>query len=187
MTERRREYFRRYGKLNRERRNAQARLRRKENPERHREYDRLWTERNRERFNASHAARSKIRRKENPERHRAWRRKYDKKQQERADFRIQKNLSLRISIAIRGITKSARTMELIGMELEEFKNYFRGKFRPGMTWENWGPVWHIDHIRPCASFDLTLPEQQKICFNWSNLQPLFAEENLRKGAKYDFR
>jgi hypothetical protein len=52
-----------------------------------------------------------------------------------------------------------------------------------MTWENYGPVWHVDHIRPCASFDLTDPAQQRECFHFSNLQPLFAAENLAKGDK----
>jgi hypothetical protein len=57
------------------------------------------------------------------------------------------------------------------------------RFRPGMTWENYGPVWHVDHIKPCAKFDLTDPDQQRACFHFSNLQPLFADENLRKGGR----
>ncbi len=52
-----------------------------------------------------------------------------------------------------------------------------------MNWDN-RRTWHIDHIRPCASFDLTDPEQQKVCFNFRNLQPLFAIDNLKKGAKF---
>ena len=60
--------------------------------------------------------------------------------------------------------------------------YLQGKFKEGMHWNNLGK-WHIDHIRPCASFDLTDPEQQKQCFHYTNLQPLWAAENIRKGAK----
>jgi hypothetical protein len=55
-------------------------------------------------------------------------------------------------------------------------------FTEGMSWDNYGE-WHIDHILPCSSFDLADIEQQKICFNYKNLQPLWAEDNLRKGAK----
>ena len=51
-----------------------------------------------------------------------------------------------------------------------------------MTKENYG-LWHVDHIIPCASFDLTDPKQQKICFHWSNLQPLKAIDNLKKGTR----
>ncbi len=60
-----------------------------------------------------------------------------------------------------------------------------------MSWENYGKgdngrgmqEWHIDHIKPCASFDLSKPEQQKLCFNYTNLQPLWAEENMKKGGR----
>jgi HNH endonuclease. len=54
-----------------------------------------------------------------------------------------------------------------------------------MSWDNYGrDGWHIDHIRPCASFDLTDPEQQRQCFHYTNLQPLWAADNIRKGAKW---
>ena len=52
-----------------------------------------------------------------------------------------------------------------------------------MTKENHGK-WHVDHIIPCASFDLTKPEQQAKCFHYTNLQPLWAKDNAKKGAKY---
>ena len=59
-------------------------------------------------------------------------------------------------------------------------------FQSGMTWENHGKYgWHIDHIRPCSSFDLTDPEQQKLCCHYTNLQPLWAKDNLSKGYKWD--
>ncbi len=51
-----------------------------------------------------------------------------------------------------------------------------------MSWENYGK-WHVDHILPCASFDLGKPEEQFKCFNYKNLQPLWATDNLKKQAK----
>ena len=54
-----------------------------------------------------------------------------------------------------------------------------------MTWENHGAVWHIDHIVPCCKFDLTNEHEQKRCFHYSNLQPLFAQENLSKQGRLD--
>jgi len=51
---------------------------------------------------------------------------------------------------------------------------------PGQSFENYGTAWHVDHIRPCASFDLSDPEQQRQCFHFTNLQPLWDEINLEK-------
>ena len=54
-----------------------------------------------------------------------------------------------------------------------------------MTWKNHG-IWHVDHIRPCASFDLTKDEEQRECFHYKNLQPLWGPDNLAKGSKDPF-
>jgi hypothetical protein len=77
--------------------------------------------------------------------------------------------------------KAYKTLELLGAEWKTVKEHLESNFQEGMTWDNQGS-WHIDHIRPCASFDLTDPEQQKKCFHYTNLQPLWAEDNLKKGA-----
>lgn len=80
--------------------------------------------------------------------------------------------------------KGARTMELLGCPIVWLEVHLESLFKPGMSWDNHGPVWHIDHIKPCSAFDLTDLEQQKICFHWTNLQPLFALENKRKSDSY---
>ncbi len=84
----------------------------------------------------------------------------------------------------KGIRKSKSTMELCGCSLDELKAHLEKQFVENMSWEN-RSSWHIDHIRPCASFDLTEIEQQKQCFHFTNLQPLFAAENFKKGAKWN--
>lgn len=89
----------------------------------------------------------------------------------------------------RGI-KSGRTQELLGCSFEQLAKHLESLWQPGMSWENYGAyriggsmTWHIDHIRPLASFDLTDPEQQKQCFHYTNLQPLWADENIAKSDR----
>lgn len=74
-------------------------------------------------------------------------------------------------------------MELTGCSKDDLYSHLESKFTEGMNWDNYGK-WHIDHIKPCVSFDLTDTEEQKKCFHWTNLQPLWAIDNMRKGAKY---
>ena len=99
------------------------------------------------------------------------------------------NLRNRIGDALRkaSATKSARTLELLGASIEEVRAHLEAQFKLGMSWDNWSfEGWHIDHIKPCASFDLTDPEQQKACFHYSNLQPLWAKDNLSKNDRLDW-
>jgi hypothetical protein len=80
--------------------------------------------------------------------------------------------------------KCFKSVELLGCSIEHCKKHLESKFKEGMKWENHGKKgWHIDHIIPCVSFDLTDPEQQKKCFHYTNLQPLWWQENLAKGSK----
>jgi hypothetical protein len=82
--------------------------------------------------------------------------------------------------------KNIKTHELIGCTITELRQHLEAQFTDGMTWHNYGKDgWHIDHIRPCASFDLSDSEQQRQCFHYSNLQPLWALDNIRKGARWD--
>jgi hypothetical protein len=99
-------------------------------------------------------------------------------------FRIELNLRRRIHYVVRGKDKSESTRKLLGCSIPDFKIYIESKFEPGMSWENYGREgWHIDHIMPCAIFDLSKPEHRKRCFHFSNLQPLWAEENRSKHDK----
>lgn len=73
----------------------------------------------------------------------------------------------------------------IGCTTKEFHNYMEAKFKPGMSWDNYGTYWHVDHIIPCAAFDHTDPKQVALCWHHSNMQPLEARENLLKSDKFD--
>ena len=67
----------------------------------------------------------------------------------------------------------------------ELLTKIESKFRDGMSWENYGNYWHIDHIKPCCLYNMTIKEQRLECFNYKNLQPLLAEENLSKNNRID--
>jgi hypothetical protein len=98
--------------------------------------------------------------------------------------KVKDNIARKLNYSLHGLKKSHSIMELTGCTLEFLRGYLESRFLADMTWENYGKFgWHIDHIRPCASFDLSDPEQQKICFHYTNLQPLWAKDNHSKGAK----
>ena len=131
------------------------------------EYDKLYWKANRKRLISLKIKKNKIRRKEDHV------------------FRLKENLRRRINCALNfiGVKKTKKTLELLGVPNIEFlKKYLESKFKPGMSWEKRGLI-HIDHIIPCASFDLTDPKQQAKCFHYTNLQPLWSHENLSKGSK----
>lgn len=197
--EKSRQYFRKYRQRNLEKVRAwgreAARKRRLENPEKNWVYARAWYALNKDRLNA----RRRAKRAANPEPMRASCRKAAKKRialdrvERRAryhtdlQFKLMLNLRSRVRSALKAgsALKTAHTKELLGCPVVWLEAWLESLFKPGMTWENHGPVWHIDHVKPCAAFDLRDPEQQKICFHWSNHQPLFALDNIRKSDRYE--
>lgn len=150
-----------------------------------------WQKNNREKKNAN----SRRWRKNNREKYRASQRKsiqrpeYKKKVNARAKeryrtdpvYRIKRILSSRLRSALNGNIKSASTMKLVGCSVQHVKDHLEKQFQPGMTWENHGK-WHVDHMLACDTFDLEDPEQQRRCFHWTNLQPLWGPENISKSA-----
>ena len=105
------------------------------------------------------------------------------KRRNNLQYRLACNLRNRLNKALKNLTKSESTKKLLGCTMEELKTHLQNKFSTGMSWDNYGQ-WHIDHIRPCSSFDLSDPEQVKQCFHYSNLQPLWAKDNWSKGSKF---
>lgn len=91
----------------------------------------------------------------------------------------------RIKKALKGRDKSCSTRELLGCSFDEAKLYLEKQFKKGMTWENHGE-WHIDHVLPLSSFNLEDTVQQKLACHYTNLQPLWAKENLQKSAKLNY-
>lgn len=106
--------------------------------------------------------------------------KYMRKYRDNPIHKLVSNLRTRIWFAIKGYCKSAKTIELIGCSIQQLKFHLQNQFKKGMSWSNYGK-WHIDHVISCCKFNLSKPKEQKRCFNFKNLQPLWAEENWSKG------
>ena len=105
-------------------------------------------------------------------------------------FRMIDCIRGRIRKALKGKTqKSATTEKLLGCKFAFAREHIEKQFTEGMTWENHGlgeGFWHIDHIKSIASFKhLDTPHEQRQCFHYTNLQPLWSGDNLRKHAHYD--
>lgn len=151
-----------YAVNNRAKISAYQKTYRKENPKDYSEYQRGWYLENRERIIKKQAVYQK------------------KRKSQDIAFRLKANLRNRLYLAV--TDKRYRTLSLLGCSIEFLKKHLEEQFQPGMSWENYGQ-WHIDHIKPCAKFDLTKAEEQKKCFHYSNLQPLWAKDNLKKHCK----
>lgn len=103
------------------------------------------------------------------------------KYKNQAYVKIAHRLRNRIRLVLIGISKSASTLNLLGCSFKFLKKHLESQFTEGMTWENYGiGGWEIDHILPCARFNLNKIEEQKRCFHYSNLQPLWYYENRAK-------
>lgn len=88
---------------------------------------------------------------------------------------------LRSALTSQNVPKTHSVVDLVGCTWYELKEHIQSQFQPGMSWSNIDLI-HIDHRHPCAGFDLTDDAQLKQCFHWTNLQPLWATDNLKKGA-----
>ena len=135
------------------------------NKEKHKELKQKWIKNNEEKYKKNRNEKLREKRKTDPV------------------FRITENLRSRIRGTIQKGYKSAHSMELLGCSREELMAHIESQFTEGMTWDKYG-TFHIDHIKPCSAFNLLDPEEQRKCFHYTNLQPLWAIDNLKKGATY---
>jgi len=99
--------------------------------------------------------------------------------------KLSDRLRQRLGRAIERHSRRGSAVRDLGCTMDEFKTYLESKFQPGMTWDNYGYYgWHIDHIKPLSSFDLTDKKQLLEACHYTNLQPLWAKDNLSKHAKF---
>lgn len=123
----------------------------------------------------------------NPEMVRAQRRAWKhKKYYSDINYKLIETVRSRIRLALQKNQKKGGTLELLGCTIKELKNHLEKLFLPGMTWENWTNFgWHIDHIIPLDAFDLSDEKQLKKACNYTNLSPLWWDDNLKKSNKYE--
>ncbi len=118
-------------------------------------------------------------------RQREWRAAYRRNLRDTSiSFRIADNLRRRVNSALHGKLKQSSALELTGCTVGELLSHLESKFVGDMDFGNYGKVWEIDHIVPCAKFDLSILEEQVACFHYTNLQPLSVEENRKKNSWY---
>lgn len=108
---------------------------------------------------------------------------HKKKVQSDPKFVMCRRLRGRLRHALKGKTKVATTLKLTGCSWDFLMQHIESQFVEGMSWDN-RHLWHLDHIRPCSSFNLLEESEQRECFHYSNLQPLWAQDNLKKGSTY---
>ena len=101
-------------------------------------------------------------------------------------IRLVDNLRSRFNKAFKSNYKTGSAISDLGCSIDFLIKYLETQFKPEMTWDNYGK-WHVDHIKPLDSFDLTNIDQVKLACNYINLQPMWAKDNLKKGANYDVK
>lgn len=101
------------------------------------------------------------------------------------NFKLACNLRGRLYHAIVGNFKSGSAVKDLGISIPEFKEFIEDKFISGMTWDNYGEKWHLDHIKPLVSFDLSCKDDFLQAANYTNYQPLFGPENIKKGSTFE--
>ena len=110
--------------------------------------------------------------------------KAGEKRKRDASYRVYSCLQSRLRELLHGVSKSDRTKNLVG---HDYMEVLQTRLKDGMSWDNYGPEWHMDHVVPCRWFDLTRPEHQRACFHHSNINPEFAKTNISKSNRVSRR
>lgn len=121
--------------------------------------------------------RSKLWRKNNPERARA----IAQREKSKPHQKLRKAMKRRIKDYLKATQTADQWRNLVSCTPQELQTHLESQFTPSMTWANYGTMWHIDHIIPCAAFDWSRPGHLQWCWHRNNLRPLPALENEMKG------
>lgn len=137
-------------------------------------YKRLYYKNNRDKENEAR----KLFNKKN--RHNISKRKREREKED-LNFKIANRLRSRLYKALRGKYTSSKSIEYLGCSVEELRKHIESQFQPGMTWDNHSPDgWHIDHIVPLASLDLSVEDNLRLVCHYTNLRPVWRDVNLSR-------
>jgi hypothetical protein len=151
------------------------------NPEYHKEYRKTYRVKNKIELNSKYKEWCQ----KNKEKRRAYMNTYTKKRRDQdIQFRIITTLRSRFYQAVKKNHKTGSAIKNLGCSIIQLKSYLESKFLCGMSWDNYGlEGWHIDHIKPLSAFDLSNEKEMLKACHYTNLQPLWAKDNLSKGNK----
>jgi len=185
-------YLKAYRERNREKLAAQDKEYRHRTAEQQKEKNRRYYEENSDAINSrmkenrsrpevkeAHAQYLRKYRRDNPEKRRLRERE---NYRTCLQYRLRTLLRNRLGCAITSRAKNGSAVKDLGCTIDEFIVYISERFEPGMTWDNWGD-WHLDHIIPLSHFDLSDRKQLKQACHYTNMQPLWAADNLSKKDK----
>jgi len=198
--EKRKEYNKKYNQENKEKISLRDKKYREENKEKIDLRMKKYYQKNKEerkKYYQENKEKAKKYREENKEKHKKYyqenkeeAKKYIKNRRKTDPaFRILGNLRSRMRKAVKATEakKCDNTMDLIGCSPTYLREHIEKQFLEGMSLDNYGFYgWHIDHIIPCDFFDMMSEEEQKACFHFTNLQPLWAKDNLKKSNNLDW-
>jgi hypothetical protein len=189
-------YEKAYYQANKDRILQRSREYAEKNADRIRESRKAYYKANRDRLREQGKAAAKRRAKADRVRETAWRKRNKDRVREYNLRYVKKKLSTdyafwlrqRVRVRLCGVLnnrekpKSGRTIAYVGCDIDTLVAHIESQFTDGMSWDNRGK-WHIDHIIPLALFDLRDEKQQLAAFNYKNLRPMWAMDNVKKGAK----
>jgi len=172
--EKAKEYSKVYWEANKDKRKAYNKNWNENNKKRLKVYKKIWGEVNKDKLKVQ----QKTWREDNKDKRNNY---FNNRRKTDIQFKLTQNLRARLNSAIKGNYKAGSAIKDLGCTVEQLKQHLESKFQSGMTWDNWAlDGWHIDHIKPLASFDLTDRKQLLEACHYTNLQPLWAKDNLSK-------